>query len=143
MAQQYILIVDADPVAGLVTAQGLQRMLAHAAHVTMAPSAGAARRYCLSGPLDLLIIDPHPHSQAAAALIGELHTGRQAAIILVLTAYDTPRLRRQMQALGVQHYIAKPVELAQLAATVGELLGLPPARSDRLYMSSEPVNVDQ
>jgi two-component system, OmpR family, response regulator len=142
MAQQHILIIDGDPVAGLVTAQGLQRMLAHATHVMTAPSAGAARRYCLSSPLDLLIIDPHPHSQAAAALIGELHTGRQAAIILVLTAYDTPRLRRQMQALGVQHYVAKPVELDQLAAMVNELLGLPPLRGDRQRISSESVNVN-
>jgi len=41
---------------------------------------------------------------------------------VVLTAYDTPRLRSQMKRLGVRHYLAKPVELAELKNTVSSVL---------------------
>jgi DNA-binding NarL/FixJ family response regulator len=124
MAQQHIIIIDSDPVAALVTAQGLQRMLAPDARVTTAPSAGASRLNCQEERIDLLIIDPNQQSQAATTLIRDLHNYQPEATVLVLTAYDTPRLRHQMQALGVQHYVAKPIELRPLAATVQELLGL-------------------
>jgi response regulator RpfG family c-di-GMP phosphodiesterase len=38
--------------------------------------------------------------------------------MLVLTAYDSPLLRIQMQSLGVQHYLAKPVDLLDLEQVV-------------------------
>ena len=40
----------------------------------------------------------------------------------MLTAYDTPRLRTQMRALGVEHYLAKPVDLRDLGHEVGLLM---------------------
>jgi len=47
-----------------------------------------------------------------------LHADRPEVPVLVLTAYDTPRLRTQMRALGVQHYLAKPVDLQDLGKSV-------------------------
>ena len=40
----------------------------------------------------------------------------------LLTAYDTPRLRKQMHALGVRGYLAKPVELHELGALVQQVV---------------------
>jgi DNA-binding NarL/FixJ family response regulator len=142
MAQQRILIVDSDPVAALVSAQGLQRLLAPDVQVTTAPSVDTAWRHCLREPIDLLIIDPNPQLQAASALISRLSADYPTVAVLVLAAYDTPRLQKQMRALGVQHYIAKSVELRQLAATVRLLFELPPVLSDPQLVPHQPAKID-
>jgi DNA-binding NarL/FixJ family response regulator len=141
VAQRQILIVDNDPIVALVTARGLQRLLAPNVHVTTMSSAGDARLHCLRETIDLLIIDPNPQSQATTALITMLHTNHPAVAVLVLTAYDTPRLRKQMQALGVEHYVAKPLELHQLAAAVCALLGMPSVLSDGQPILYQPADV--
>jgi two-component system OmpR family response regulator len=118
MPLQRILIVDSDPSAALVTQGGLQRFIGPEVMVTIAPSPGAARLRCLSGGVELLIVDPNPQSHAAAVLIKVLHDERPDVHVFVLTAYDTPRLRTQMRALGVQDYLAKPVDLLNLIQSV-------------------------
>ncbi len=119
---QHILVVDNDPVAAMVTQQGLQLLLGKDVEVSLAPSPGAAWLRCMRESVDLLIVDPSPPGRAAAALIKALHDERPHIPVVVLTAYDTPRLRSQMKRLGVRHYLAKPVELAELKNTVSSVL---------------------
>jgi|SRR3954447_1774153 two-component system OmpR family response regulator len=121
MSTAKILIVDSDPAAALVTQHGLQR-LQPGTEVTTAISAGAAWLSCLHDSVDLLIIDPNPANSASSALIKALRADRPNTDVLVLTAYDTPRLRAQMRALGVSHYLAKPVDLRELGQQVGLLM---------------------
>jgi len=121
MATAKILIFDSDPAAALVTQHGLQR-LQPGAEVTTVASAVDAWLSCLHQPVDLLIIDPSPANSAASALIKALRTDRPNTDVLVLTAYDTPRLRSQMRALGVAYYLAKPVDLRELGHEVGLLM---------------------
>ncbi len=119
---QHILVVDNDPVAAMVTQQGLQLLLGKDVEVSLAPSPGAAWLRCMRESVDLLIVDPSPPGRAAAALIKALHDERPHIPVVVLTAYDTPRLRSQMKRMGVRHYLAKPVELAELKNTVSSVL---------------------
>jgi DNA-binding response OmpR family regulator len=121
MSTAKILIFDSDPAAALVTQHGLQR-LQPGTEVTTAISAGAAWLSCLHDSVDLLIIDPNPANSASSALIKALRADRPNTDVLVLTAYDTPRLRAQMRALGVNHYLAKPVDLRELGQQVGLLI---------------------
>jgi len=121
MVTAKILIYDSDPAAALVTQHGLQR-LQPGSEVTTATSAGDAWLSCLHHPVDLLIIDPSPANSASSTLIKALRTDRPNTEVLVLTAYDTPRLRTQMRALGVEHYLAKPVDLRELGHKVGLLM---------------------
>ncbi|MBK9714006.1 MAG: response regulator [Kouleothrix sp.] len=124
MQHPHILIVDNDPTAALVTQRGLQRLLdASKAEVEIAPSPGAAWLRCLREQVDLLIIDPSPESGAASALVKALHVDRPDIPVMVLTAYDTPRLRAQMRTLGVQNYLAKPVDLHDLGQAVQLVVG--------------------
>lgn len=118
MQPSHILIVDSDPTAAFVTQHGLQRLLKREAKIEIAGSANEARARCLHGQVDLLIIDPASTIGIAAELVGELHSRRPELPVMVLTAYDTPRLRNQMRALGVEHYLAKPVELQDLSESV-------------------------
>lgn len=124
MPQRRVLIVDHDPAVALVTQRGLQRMLGNEAEVTIAPSPGAAWvRYRRTGA-DLVIVDPGSQNLAAPALIKALAAEQPLVPVLVLTAYDTPGLRTRMAALGVRHYLAKPVEVAELGHVVREALHL-------------------
>lgn len=118
MLPTQILIVDSDPTAAFVTQHGLQRLLKREANIEIAASASEARARCLHEEIDLLIIDPASVIGAAAELVSELHSRRPDLPVMVLTAYDTPRLRSRMRALGVEHYLAKPVELQALSDSV-------------------------
>lgn len=126
MPGQRILIVDSDAVAALITQRGLQRLLEREADISVAPSPGAAWGRCVRQPVDLVIIDPGPQNQAAVALIKGLRERCPTNRSMVLTAYDTPGLRAQMRELGVKHYLAKPVDLLELAQTVRAALELAP-----------------
>lgn len=44
---------------------------------------------------------------------------------MVLTAYDTPGLRKRMRDLGVSFYLAKPAELRELVPVVANMLSKP------------------
>ena len=116
--RHHILIVDSDPAAALVTQRGLQRLLDPAADVEIAASPGAAWLRCLHEPVDLVIVDPSAASGAESALVKALLVDRPDIHVLVLTAYDTPRLRTQMRKLGIQDYLAKPVDLTDLSQAV-------------------------
>lgn len=118
MHTSHILIVDNDPMAALVTQHGLQRMLNQTAAIEIAPSPDVAQDRCQHEQIDLLIIDPSSESSAETALLKEIHRTHPEIAVMVLTAYDTPRLRSQMRSLGVQYYLAKPVELHDLGKSV-------------------------
>ncbi len=123
MTPRYIRIVDSDPTAALVTQLGLQARLDDDIDVTVAP--GTGRHQSRNGwydDIDLLIVDPGAQTQAAIRLIKTLKATCPQTPILVLTAYDSPLLRSQMQRLGVQHYLAKPIDLEDLEQVVRYVL---------------------
>jgi DNA-binding NarL/FixJ family response regulator len=124
MSPHHILIFDGDPTVALVTQRGIERLLPVAVEVAIALSPGDARQHCLENAVDLLIVDPGAQSQAAVSLIKSLHEQRPQIPVLALTAYDTPRLRTQLRSVGVRHYLAKPVELRDLAQMVCAVLGI-------------------
>lgn len=124
MPLRQLLIVDRDPTAALVTQRGLQRMLNEVVEVSVAPSPEAAWSHCLDNQTDLLIVDPHPQNEEASGLIRAVRAYCPMLPVLVLTAYDTPRLRSQMRAIGVRYYLAKPVDLFELTAMVRQIFDL-------------------
>lgn len=118
MPPRHIEIVDGDPAAALVTQRGLQLLLNSEADVSVASSPNAAWLRCLSEDVDMVIIDPNPQNREATSLVKALRAYRPQLLVLVLTAYDTPRLRSQMQMLGIRHYLAKPIDLLDLKQVV-------------------------
>jgi DNA-binding NarL/FixJ family response regulator len=124
MPLHYIQIVDSDPAAALVTQLGLQSLLKIDAEIAIGVPAARPGQYAPDGHsnIDLLIVDPGSQSQAATRLIRSLQDTCPHTPMLVLTAYDSPLLRSQMRALGVRHYIAKPVDLPELERVVRDVL---------------------
>ena len=118
MPLRQIHIVDDDPAAALITQRGLQTLLGDRFSVVIAPTPNAAWLACASGNVDLLIIDPSPHSSGVFGLVRAVRAFRPYIPVLVLTAYDTPGLRAKMRDLGVERYVAKPIELRELLPIV-------------------------
>lgn len=132
MQPSHILIVDSDPAAAMVTQHGLQRLFAAGAEVEIAASPREAWARCRHEHIDLLIVDPSTESSSATTLVKDLHTDCPEIPVLVLTAYDTPRLRSQMRLLGVRHYFAKPVELRDLGESVRKAVSERPASTSNV-----------
>ncbi len=128
MPLRCIQVVDSDPTVALVTQRGLQMLLNGAVEVAVSASPEDAWLRCAQGSVDLLIIDPNPHNGAAKTLLTLLQSYRPSIPVIALTAYDSPRLQTQMRTLGVQYYLAKPVELQELERIVRAALGLEPLR---------------
>ncbi|WP_129673646.1 response regulator transcription factor [Candidatus Chloroploca sp. Khr17] len=122
MPVRQIYIVDDDPAAALITQRGLQTMLGERFSVWVAPSPNAAWLSCAMGNVDLLIVDPNPHTNGALSLIRVAQAFRPDIPVLVLTAYDTPGLRARMRELGVDRYVAKPIELRELVPIVKAIM---------------------
>lgn len=137
MRSRHIQIVDEDPAAALVTQRGLQALLGESVDVAVASSANEAWLQCARDAVELLIVDPRPGTSASLHLLRAVRAYRPGIPIVVLTAYDTPGLRSRMRALGVRAYVAKPVELKELAPLVERALHpLPPILPPRGPCSS-------
>lgn len=118
MPLRQIHIFDDDPSAGLITQRGLQTMLGERFSVVVDPTPNAAWLACATGNVDLLIVDPSPHGNGVLSLVRAVKAYRPYIPVLVLTAYDTPGLRAKMRELGVERYVAKPIELRELLPIV-------------------------
>lgn len=118
MPTRQISIYDADPAAALITQRGLQTLLGERYDIVVAPTPNAAWLACAAGQVDLLIVDPSPYSSGVLSLLRAVNAYRPVIPILVLTAYDTPGLRVKMRDLGVERYVAKPIELRELLPIV-------------------------
>jgi two-component system OmpR family response regulator len=119
-----IHIYDEDPAAALITQRGLQALIGTQVSVQVDSSPDAAWLACANLAVDLLIVDPSPRNIAANALVRAVRAYRPQIPVLVLTAYDSPGLRTRMRNLGVDHYVAKPVDLNDLMPVVHDALHL-------------------
>lgn len=128
MALRQIHIVDDDPVAALITQRGLQTLLSGRSNVIIDPNPNAAWMACANYGVDLLIVDPSPHVSGVTSLLRAVRTFRPSIPILILTAYDTPGLRAKIRNLGIERYVAKPVDLQELLPTVAAALASAPTR---------------
>lgn len=129
MQTRRVLIVDTDIAAALVTQHGLQRALGAAFSVIAASSPELEQIRSAYDSIDLLIIDPSSQNYTSNALIKGFHEAYPEAPVLILTAYDTPRLRREMRDLGIIHYLSKPIDLQRLELSVRLALGLEKAHN--------------
>jgi DNA-binding NarL/FixJ family response regulator len=102
----HILIIDADASAAQTT-RALIARVAPGALLMVEPTAEQGRRCIQHQPVDVLIIDPVPHSLADERLIRTVKAAQPAARILVLAAESTPGSRRRMADLGIDAYLEK------------------------------------
>lgn len=109
----HILIVDPDASATRITRAGVERVVPEAT-VTVEPNPERAWRSIQRHCPDVLIIDPPPHTPATERLIQDLKRLSPLAQVIVLASTPTPTLRRTLQQVGADTYLAKPAPLAVL-----------------------------
>jgi DNA-binding NarL/FixJ family response regulator len=122
----HILIVDANTSAAHVTRGVIARTLPGAT-VEVVPTLAAAKLLLQLQPHDMLILDPSPDTLADAQFLQALKEDLPAAHVMVLCSAPTPALRRQMEAVGVDVYLEKPVVLSQFAQKLRSILAPAPA----------------
>ena len=109
----HILIVDPDASAARITRAGVERVVPDAT-VTVEPNPDRGWHSVQRRCPDVLIIDPPQHIVTTVRLIQDLKQLAPQAQVIVLTSAPTPTLRRTLQRLGADAYLAKPAPLPVL-----------------------------
>jgi CheY-like chemotaxis protein len=116
-----ILIVDDEANQRFMLEQALST-LATDWTITTAASGQEALDALALGPLDLIITDYHMPAMNGLELIARVRDRHLPARIILITAYSSPELYAAVQRLGVDHYLTKPVSLAQLRSLAAAVL---------------------
>lgn len=113
-----VLIYDPDVVAAFVTQRGLQTLLGSEWIVDVVYPLNEVWRRCAQSAIDALIVDPGPSSQLPLSQLHAIHKTCPHLPIIVLTAYDKPRIQRSLSTIPVETYLVKPIDIAQVADAV-------------------------
>jgi CheY-like chemotaxis protein len=87
-------------------------------------------------PFDLLLTDYNLPGMRGTELIATLKSQGVTAPMVLFTAYDSPKLAREVRKLGVAAYIAKPFLMEDMLDTIRRLI-------DTKMFSSSSVNSNQ
>jgi DNA-binding NarL/FixJ family response regulator len=129
-----ILIVDPEASAARVTCAGIRRALPEArCHVEI--DLERATRQLRLNPPDVLIVDPPQRSLSAIHLVAALKRHAPAAKVIILASARIPELRRELEWLGIDAWIEKPVPLPLLIGAVAAVL---PSDSPLVVYSAPP-----
>ncbi len=80
-------------------------------------------------PYDLVMTDYNLRGKNGLELVNQIRQSRADIPIMLFTAYESTQLRRQVEAAGVNAFIAKPFFVDQFISTVYRLL--PPRLRER------------
>jgi len=129
-ANARILLVEDEPAQRRLLAEFLQSL---GYQVVEAASASQAVERLGSGGLDLILLDVRLPDQSGLNLLGTLRQQHPQTPVVVMTAYGD--LRQAVSAIkqGATDYLAKPLDLDELAAVVADALAdrTPGGASDR------------
>ncbi|CAI9413984.1 Sensor histidine kinase RcsC [Nocardioides sp. T2.26MG-1] len=139
-----VLVVEDDRVSQMV-AQGVLTQLGYrvdlAADGTEAVDAVAATAYTLVlMDCDMPVLDGF----AATAEIRRRETGSDRVPIVALTAASTPEERARCRDAGMDDFLAKPLEVAELESVLERFVDIgqgPPAVDDRVVLDPERVDL--
>ncbi len=73
-------------------------------------------------PFDILMTDYNLRGMTGLRMVEQLISGGSRVPTLLVTAYDSPELRREARALGVDIYLSKPFFMDELVDAVRRLL---------------------
>ena len=119
-----VLVVEDDP----INQQVLQRMLKDKGHaITSANNGLEALKYYQENPYELILMDiqmPHMDGVEAARRIREIEQRKQKEYtpIIALTAYALKGDREKYLSLGMDDYVAKPIQMEELYRTIDRLM---------------------
>ena len=113
MTVRSILIVDDESNQRFMVEQAL-RALSYDWLISTAASGQEALEALASGAPDLIITDYHMPVMNGLELIKNVRARQILSRIILITAYSSPELHEEALRLQVDHYLTKPVPLADL-----------------------------
>ena len=120
------LVVDDDNDARVLVRRLLEEC---GAKVTTCSSADEALRAVKNEPFDIIVSDIGMPVKDGYAFVKELRSLEIAIPAIALTAFARSEDRTKALSSGYQGHVAKPVEPAELLATISSLLGFFPLKS--------------
>lgn len=136
---QIILVVDDNTSSRKVLSQQLQELGMHA---TAVDSAAQALNSPQLGQARCALIDvtmPDIDGYALAAQLRQVRSASQMPIVM-LGALSEQTSQEQLDPLGIQGFLVKPVDTHELVAMLNKLTGLQPAARDSEPWESIPPN---
>ena len=127
-----ILVVDDDPISCELVAYFLKSL---GYQVAIAADGSRALNMNVEDDIELVILDVHmPGYQGpeVLAMLRERRPGRPVKVVAV-TGDDSDDVRRQMDGLGVDGFLTKPVDLEALREVVTRLMPASPRLTGALY----------
>jgi two-component system, OmpR family, response regulator len=116
-----ILMVEDDGTIAHLIAIAMQTLdVPH--HLDQAFSAEEALTLWHKQPYDLLLTDYNLRGMNGLALVETLKQEGFTTPMVLFTAYDTPRIRKEAQRLGVSAFISKPFFLDEFVNTARAFL---------------------
>lgn len=113
MSQHTILIVDDEPNQRMILEQALHMFDADWT-IIAAKSASEALEIIDRQLPDLIITDYHMPDMTGLELIEQIQARHLSIHVIVMTAYGSPDVQDAAEALGVTHFLTKPVPLTTL-----------------------------
>lgn len=95
--------------------------------VTVAADGVQAVALCETGAFDLVLMDVHMPELCGIEATKRIRGGgaeTRGVTILAMTAEEDSVMRKQCADAGMDGYVAKPIDLAELKAQIAEYLGL-------------------
>lgn len=122
----HVLCVDDDPVSRRLAVLALVRP---GWTVEIVNHGGEALERLANAPqgFDLIVIDHCMPGMDGLELLRRLRASGYAGAVIVVTAYDSPRLRGDYAAAGVRRILLKPVDAPALRRAVVQACAVGPA----------------
>jgi DNA-binding response OmpR family regulator len=115
----HILIVEDEPATSWALAEGLSD---DGFTIDTFPSAEDAWRWLQRGSSDLVIADLNLPGMSGLELARKLRRGRHAQPVIIVTAYGSPDLHRDLRRAGVADCFSKPFPIDVLRRSVRRAL---------------------
>jgi DNA-binding response OmpR family regulator len=115
----HILIVEDEPATSWALAEGLSD---DGFTIDTFPSAEDAWRWLKRGSSDLVIADLNLPGMSGLELARKLRRGRHAQPVIIVTAYGSPDLHRDLRRAGVADCFSKPFPIDVLRRSVRRAL---------------------
>jgi two-component system response regulator PilR (NtrC family) len=120
-AGAHVLVIDDEALIRWAIAETLTD---RGSTVTVAGTCAEALRVATDArpPFDVVLLDVRLPDSTDLALLARLRTETPASAIIVMTAYETPEMLQQANALGAHRVVPKPFKIGELASIVAQAL---------------------
>ncbi len=119
MKQRRVMVVEDNPEIAALLRRGLGL---HGIDVTVVTDGRSALAVWMADEFDVVVLDVMLPGLDGLELVAERRAAGDQTPVILLTAYDDPRLRERGATVGAQAFLVKPFAYFELLACVDRLI---------------------